>query len=155
MIVKLAYKNEIRISSAADSFSSLLKQVKTVFPTAPTHPHLFYIDSDGDKITISSTSDIESLKSISNGKIIKIQVAQSETKETATQQQESEVVEHDDESMIKELVASNLAGTYRRAAKSFEIEEEEMIQDLAKIHIHRIGQKALTSLLSQLPSKQV
>ena len=58
MIVKLAYKNEIRICSSIDSFSGLLKQVKVIFPSSPIHPHLYYIDADGDKITISSTSDI-------------------------------------------------------------------------------------------------
>lgn len=80
MIVKLAYKNEIRICSSVDSFSYLLKQVKALFPSSPAHPHLFYIDTDGDKITISSTSDIESLKEISNGKMIKIQIDQTETR---------------------------------------------------------------------------
>ena len=85
MIVKLAYKNEIRICSSISTFSSLLQQVKTIFPCAPSNPQLFYVDSDGDKITISSTSDIESLKSISSGKIIKIQIDQSEIKETSTQ----------------------------------------------------------------------
>lgn len=77
MIVKLVYKAEIKICSAIDSFSDILKQVKTLFPTAPSKPHLSYVDSDGDTITISSAEDIVSLKAYANGKIMKINIGQS------------------------------------------------------------------------------
>jgi hypothetical protein len=77
MIVKLVYKAEIRICSTISSFSDILKQVKTLFPTAPIKPHLSYVDSDGDTITISSAEDIVSLKAYANGKIMKINIGQS------------------------------------------------------------------------------
>ena len=80
MIVKLVYKSEIRICSTINSFSDILKQVKTLFPSAPSKPQLSYIDSDGDTITISSAEDIISLKAYSNGKIMKINISQSESK---------------------------------------------------------------------------
>ena len=85
MIVKLVYKNEIRICSSVSSYSDILKQIKALFPSAPSKLNLSYIDSDGDKITISSSEDIESLKAYANGKVTKINISPSESKETATQ----------------------------------------------------------------------
>lgn len=90
MIAKLAYKNEIRLCSGIQSFSSLLQQIRTLFPSAPTSPKLHYVDAEGDKITISSNQDIECLRVYANGKVIKIEIAQGESKAAVSQKEDLE-----------------------------------------------------------------
>lgn len=90
MIAKLVFRNEIRLCSGIESFPHLLKQIRTLFPSAPTNPKLHYVDFEGDKITISSNSDIECLKTYANGKVIKVEIIQGEAKEVTSQKEDIE-----------------------------------------------------------------
>lgn len=82
MIIKIFYKKETHVMVIdKPDFEGLIKKIKASFVKLPDTINLSYVDSEGDRISVTDTNDLNVIFEIPNQKSIRLEVGDFESKE--------------------------------------------------------------------------
>lgn len=104
MPFKVKHNKEIHIFKGPEDFQSLTSFVENSFKSVPEDYILYYIDCDGDQITLSCDEDLKALKETCDSKNIKVFIGEELKLSSRSSEEFEEILKKESESSETELI---------------------------------------------------